>query len=158
MSLPNRIASIVLGLAACGPAAAERSDAQGEWPVYGRDAGGTRYSPLNQIERGNVGSLTVAWTYRTREAEPEFAARGDPTLEVTPLMVDGTLFLSTPLGRVIALDPVTGTERWVFDPRIDRRIGYGDFTNRGVAAWLDSGCARHRVSAPDSSWRRSTAG
>ena len=47
------------------------------------------------------------------------------------------MYLSTPLGRVIALDPAVGTERWVFDPQVDRRVQYGDFTNRGVATWLD---------------------
>ncbi len=147
MKLPRRAARVVLLLAACGPAV-NGSDPEGEWPVYGRDAGSTRYSPLRQIGRENVTSLAVAWTYRTRETEPEFAAPGDPTLEVTPLMVDGTLFLSTPLGRVIALDPATGAERWVFDPRIDRTIGYGDFTNRGVATWLDS------TAAPGAACRR----
>jgi quinoprotein glucose dehydrogenase len=49
--------------------------------------------------------------------------------------VDGTLFLSTPLGRVIALDPVTGKARWTYDPHIDKDEGYGDFANRGVSTW-----------------------
>jgi quinoprotein glucose dehydrogenase len=120
----------------------------GEWGVYGGDAGGTRYSPLAHITRENVRSLAVAWTYRTREADPEFAAAGSGTIEATPLMVDGTLYLSTPLGRVIALDPATGTEWWVFDPRIDRSVGYGDFTNRGPATWVD------RAAAAESACRR----
>ena len=79
----------------------------------------------------------MAWTYRTRETDSAFATRRETSLEATPLVVDGTLYLSTPLGRVIALDPAVGTERWVFDPRIDRRVQYGDFTNRGVSTWLD---------------------
>jgi quinoprotein glucose dehydrogenase len=48
------------------------------------------------------------------------------------------MYLSTPLGRVIALDPATGAERWVFDPRLDRHINFGDFTNRGVSTWVDA--------------------
>src|SRR5882757_9371021 len=48
------------------------------------------------------------------------------------------MYLSTPLGRVFALDPVTGTQRWVYDPQIDRTTQFGDFANRGVALWLDS--------------------
>ena len=52
-------------------------------------------------------------------------------------MVDGTLYLSTALGRVIALDPATGTERWVFDPKVDRETHFGDFTSRGVSTWVD---------------------
>ena len=47
------------------------------------------------------------------------------------------MYLSTPLGRVFALDPVTGAQRWVFDPQIDRTTQFGDFANRGVALWLD---------------------
>lgn len=65
-------------------------------------------------------------------------------------MVGGVMYLSTPLGRVIALDPASGAERWTFDPGIDRSMGYGDFTNRGVSTWLDSAAAagapcRHRI-------------
>ncbi|MBV9613702.1 MAG: pyrroloquinoline quinone-dependent dehydrogenase, partial [Acidobacteriaceae bacterium] len=56
--------------------------------------------------------------------------------EATPLYIDGTLYLSTPLGRVIALDPVTGTSRWSYDPHIDKDKGYGDYANRGVSTWV----------------------
>src|SRR5262249_8974677 len=45
------------------------------------------------------------------------------------------LYLSTPLGRIIALDPITGRERWSYDAKIDRDKGYGDFANRGVSTW-----------------------
>jgi quinoprotein glucose dehydrogenase len=51
-------------------------------------------------------------------------------------MVDGTLYVSTPLGRVIALDPARGRERWRYDPRVDLHGDYGDFANRGVSTWL----------------------
>ena len=126
-----------------------------DWPVYGRDAAGTRYSPLAQITPANVESLTVAWTYRTRETEPEFAAPAseEASLEVTPLVVDGTMYISTPLGRVMALDPATGAERWVFDAKIDRTIEFGDFTSRGVATWLDGSApanatCRRRIIVP----------
>ena len=47
------------------------------------------------------------------------------------------MYVGTPLGRVIALDPATGRERWVFDPQIARNIPYGDFASRGVSTWLD---------------------
>jgi quinoprotein glucose dehydrogenase len=106
----------------------------GEWLAYGRDAGGERYSPLDAINRQNVASLRVAWTFRTGDAyQPP---RGRPTaFEATPLYVDGTLYLSTPLGRVIALDPVTGRQRWAFDAKVPRDAGYGDFASRGVSTW-----------------------
>ena len=110
------------------------SQIDGDWPAYGRDQGGERFSPLDAINRGNVTSLQVAWTFRTGDAYQPPKSR--PTaFEATPLHVDGTLYLSTPLGRVIALDPVTGRQRWAFDAKVPRDAGYGDFASRGVAIW-----------------------
>ncbi|MEP6551293.1 MAG: PQQ-binding-like beta-propeller repeat protein, partial [Gemmatimonadales bacterium] len=79
----------------------------------------------------------MAWRFHTGEGAPAFSTRSPTALEVTPLVFRGTMYLSTPLGRVFALDPVTGVQRWVYDPRIDRAVQYGDFVNRGVALWLD---------------------
>lgn len=113
----------------------------GEWPAYGRDPGGQRYSPLAIINSRNVGALQVAWTFRTGDAyEPK---RGRSTaFEATPLYVDGTLYLATPLGRVIALDPVTGNPRWSFDGKAAKDAGFGDFANRGVSTWKSAAGAR----------------
>ena len=119
------------------PAPVDPASGSVEWTSYGRDPGGSRYAPLEDISRDNVARLRVAWTYRTRETDSAFATRRETSLEATPLVVDGSLYFATPLGRVIALDPATGVERWVFDPRVDRRINFGDFTNRGVTTWLD---------------------
>ena len=107
---------------------------EGDWAAYGRDPGGERFSPLTSIRRDNVKSLEVAWTFRTGDAyRPKV---GRPTAhEATPLHLDDTLFLSTPLGRVIALDPVTGKPRWAFDAESPREKGYGDYASRGVSAW-----------------------
>jgi quinoprotein glucose dehydrogenase len=107
------------------------------WTANGRDAQGTRYLPASEITRETVRRLEVAWTYRTGEAEPAFATRKPTAFEATPLVVDGTMFVGTPLGRVIALDPATGMERWIFDPKIARDVTYGDFASRGVSTWLD---------------------
>ena len=107
------------------------------WPAYGRDPGGARFAPLTTITRENVAQLREVWRYRTLETEPRFATRVETSLEVTPIVVDGIMFISTPLGRVMALDPATGIERWSFDPRIDRGLTFGDFANRGVSTWLD---------------------
>ncbi len=129
----------VLALLCLGCLAALRGDREphGNWPAYGNDAGGGRYSPLSQIDRGNVGRLRVAWTYRTGEADDRSPARQKSAFEATPIMVDRTLFLSTPFNRVIALDPETGAERWVYDPRVDRERTYALVTSRGVSTWLD---------------------
>lgn len=109
-----------------------------EWPVYGANHHGSRFLPATAIHKDNVHQLEVAWTYRTRESEPEYATERRASFQATPIMLDGTLYLSTPLGRVIALDPATGEERWEYDPQIRRDIHYGDFANRGVSAWLDT--------------------
>jgi len=113
----------------------------GDWPTYGHDPGGQRYSPLTAITPSNVSTLKIAWTYRTGDAyQPK---RSKPTaFEATPLYVDGTLYLGTPLGRVIALDPVTGKERWSYDPHIDKDAGFGDYANRGVSTWKAPGGER----------------
>ncbi len=105
------------------------------WGSYGHDAGGSRFSPVAQINRDNVSRLEIAWVYRTGDYA---IGDGSTRSESTPLMVDGTLFVTTPFGRVIALDPSRGTERWSYDPRVDLGGDFGDFTNRGASTWLDS--------------------
>jgi quinoprotein glucose dehydrogenase len=106
-----------------------------DWPAYGRDLGGTRNSPLTQITRDNVARLSVAWTHRTGD----FARSDDRTrFEATPVMVDGILYLSTPFGRAIALDPATGRELWTYDAHVDATADFGDPANRGVSTWLDA--------------------
>jgi quinoprotein glucose dehydrogenase len=108
-----------------------------EWAAYGHDAGGTRHSPAAQINKENVARLKPAWTLDTKDlARPK--DRRPSALETTPLYVNGTLFLTSSTGRVIAADPATGAERWSFDPKVDVNRGYGDFTNRGLA-WHASG-------------------
>jgi quinoprotein glucose dehydrogenase len=112
-----------------------------DWPAYGRTPLGDRHSPLAEITRANVGRLAVAWRYRTGEAAPAFATRVPTAFEATPVVVDGAMYLGTPLGRVIALDPTTGAERWVYDPGVDRALEFGDFASRGVSVWRDSAAA-----------------
>src|SRR5262249_3283956 len=109
-------------------------------PAYGRDSGGSRYSPLDQINRNNVAGLKVAWTYHTGEAKADLKsdARSRSAFEATPIFVDGTLYLSTPFNRGIALDPETGAERWKYHPKVDPSLGYSEVTSRGVSTWVDA--------------------
>jgi quinoprotein glucose dehydrogenase len=118
----------------CILALATATTAPDEWSTYGHDPGGQRFSPLGSIDRSNVGKLKVAWTFRTGDIYVPKRGR-PPAFEATPLFVDGSLYLATPLGRVIALDPTTGTQRWAFDSHIDKDAGYGDFATRGLATW-----------------------
>ncbi|MEO7084545.1 MAG: pyrroloquinoline quinone-dependent dehydrogenase [Gemmatimonadaceae bacterium] len=129
---------IIAGIAAAlalPPIHLAAQTANGDWTAYGHDALGSRFSPLAQITRDNVGKLIVAWTFRTGETGEK--TRQPTKLEATPLMVDGTLYLSTPFGRAIALNPETGKELWRYDGRVDHGGNWGDFANRGVSTWLD---------------------
>lgn len=125
----------VLGIVLALAAPDAQAPSAREWPVYGGDAGGSRFSPLARITRDNVSKLSVAWQYHT--GEPAFDLDRQPSLQVTPIVVDGMMYVSTPLGKVMALDPATGREIWRFDARVNPKGGYGDFASRGVAIWVD---------------------
>ena len=109
-----------------------------EWPNYGNDSGGMRYSPLSLINRDNVSKLRVAWVYQTGDVSDGTKYPRKSEFESTPILVDGTLYLTTAFNRVVALDPVSGKERWTFDPKINLRSKYSEgLMNRGVSTWLD---------------------
>jgi quinoprotein glucose dehydrogenase len=136
-----RILAAGLSLSLVGTAAA--AEPAGDWPNYGRTPGGDRHSPLTAITRENVSGLTLAWEYRTGEAG---IRTGNPTaLEATPLVIDGVMYLATPLGKVIALDPVTGKALWTRQIPVERKRAFGDWVNRGVSYWRDS---QARAGAP----------
>jgi quinoprotein glucose dehydrogenase len=108
-----------------------------DWPVTGGDPGGMRYSPLTDIDRTNVSSLKVTWTYRHGDYRSGWP---DPfkgtAFQCTPIVRDGRLIFTTPYNRVIALDPETGKELWTFDPRIDKGHRFANLmVNRGVGYW-----------------------
>lgn len=127
-----------LGLA-CAVLAAVSVFAQppADWPAYGGDPGGTRFSALDQINRENVSKLSVAWTFRTGDLDRSQNFRDKAAFESTPIMVDGTLYLTTPTCQVFALDPQTGEKRWTFDPEVNVNTNFSEFTNRGVSTWSD---------------------
>ncbi len=119
-----------------------------EWPYFGGDQAGSKYSALTQINRTNVRNLKVAWEWRTGEKAMAEYKTTPGVFEVTPVMVEGTLYLSTPYNRVIALDPATGTQKWAYDPKAyeDGQVPNGTgFVHRGVAFWRDSGTHRGRI-------------
>ena len=108
------------------------------WYAYGGDAGGNRYVPQAQINRDNVQSLKVAWTYRTGEMGQNSRIKHKLTFEATPIHANGMLYLSTAYGKVLAIHPSTGEEIWSYDPQIDRQAGFSELTSRGVSMWNDS--------------------
>lgn len=101
----------------------------GNWLSHGRTYDEQRFSPLDQINDGNIGELALAWSLDTA------TTRG---LEATPIIVDGVMYLSLNWGIAIAVDAKTGSELWRFDPEVPGEWGrYGccDVVNRGVAVW-----------------------
>jgi quinoprotein glucose dehydrogenase len=129
-------------------------DASKEWPTYGHDPGGMRFSPLTQITPDNVSQIKVAWVYHMRPAgviapagrggagAPGETPDGAPVgrgrgrggsgfraSEVTPLVIGGIMYLSTPYSRVVAIDPTTGKEVWSY------QLPAGAPSTRGVEYW-----------------------
>jgi quinoprotein glucose dehydrogenase len=116
-------------------AGAARAD---EWGSYGRDPGGTRFSPLTQITPANVAGLKPAWTFHTGDIAD--GKKGTPRsgFEATPLLVGGRLYVTTPFNRIVALDPASGKQLWAYDPKTDISLPVGDgLISRGLAAWRD---------------------
>jgi quinoprotein glucose dehydrogenase len=110
------------------------ANAAGDWPNVGNDKAGTRYSALDQVNRENVKRLKVAWTYHTGDAGAA------TTIECTPVVADGRMFVTTVTSRVVALDPANGRELWRFDPYAGpatKRPRASGGVNRGVAYWSD---------------------
>ena len=125
--------------------AAAAGPADDDWPAWGRDIGGTRYSPLEQITSDNVSRLHVAWVARTG-----INTVSDPSnLEVTPLKVGDALYLCTSDAVFMALDADTGQRRWSFDPKADSTLPYRHC--RGVvyfeAPGVQGACAARIIGA-----------
>ncbi|HEY1984082.1 MAG TPA: pyrroloquinoline quinone-dependent dehydrogenase [Terracidiphilus sp.] len=110
---------------------------QTDWPTYGNDPGGTRFSAESQINRTTVSKLRVAWSYRTGANDRPTKLIRKAAFEATPILVDGKLLLSTPYDHVIALDPQTGARLWEYDPQVNLDRNYSEASSRGVSAWRD---------------------
>ena len=113
-----------------------------DWPSYGGTDFGERFSSLDQINPKNVKHLRVAWEYHTGDVSDD---KGDipstTAFEATPILIDSTLYIPSPFNKVIALDPSSGKERWVYDPRIDLMGNYSNqLICRGVSYWKDQKC------------------
>ena len=159
------LAALLLTVVGCGSpdgagTGGSAAIADADWPAYGRDQGGTKFSPLTLIDRNNVTQLDVAWTWDTDEkviAGPSAPIRGQTvrpgSFEVTPIVVADTMYLVTPYNRVVALNGSTGAVIWEYDPRTTMfgqpPNGTG-FVHRGIAMW--SGPEGRRILL-NSRWR-----
>ena len=159
-------AACALALGAAPARAQHGAPADGEWPTYGGDAGNTKYSPLDQIDRDNFGDLEIAWRWRSADAflswtDPaggelwtssrfvfEQLDREDPdrwrdreppylaNFKATPLMVGGRLYVNMPTSVGAAIDARTGETIWVYNPKT-----YEAGTTTMTARWNQRGVA-----------------
>ena len=153
---------VVWGLVALCPslALAQYGAVNGEWPTYAGDLGGTKYSPLDQIDASNFSDLEIAWRWRSADADLDLdtlrAIHPDLSilnLRVTPLMVDGVVYAVTPMRLAVALDAGTGAMRWIHNPQAIRAtkhaINTSNYLTRGLAYWAEDGEARIFYGTPD---------
>jgi alcohol dehydrogenase (cytochrome c) len=101
-----------------------------DWPFYGNDQGEMRYADIDQINPANVATLTPAWTFHTTVMNP------GTSFESQPIVVNNTLYVTSPHGHVFALDPLSGSQKWMFNPDLpplsELPVCCGQ-TNRGIA-------------------------
>jgi quinoprotein glucose dehydrogenase len=142
--MPNRsrslsgpvLLAVCFAASAAGAQRAPFTTAKGEWPSYTGDTRGSRYSPLDQIGAANFSSLEVAWRYKTDSLGP----RPEFKLESTPLVVGGVLYTTGGTNRaVVALDAVTGAQKWVHreDEGPRGAAAPRQLSGRGLAYWTD---------------------
>ena len=118
-----------------------------DWPRVGNDSGCMRYSPLTMIDRTNVARLKPVWTYHTGELE----GRKGKTIECTPIVIDGMMYVTTGYLRVVALDATTGKEIWQFDPLKDHPFPHPTGLRRrqsGLRYWSDGKPGGERADHP----------
>nr|WP_295928839.1 PQQ-binding-like beta-propeller repeat protein [uncultured Dyadobacter sp.] len=121
--------AVMLGLAG------EQSGPDTDWPNYGGNKSGNRYSALDQINLDNVKDLEVAWMYDASE-KPDPANPGrqrNRAIQCQPIVVNGILYGTTPELKLFALKAGTGEQIWKFEPSKDDRLN----SNRGVVYWED---------------------
>jgi len=133
-----RISALIAALALFPTLTLAQTQSDATWTHYGKDAGGSRFSPAAQINRDNVTRLKVAWTFHTGALPHDPDLDKKAAFETTPILIDGKLFFTTPYDRVFAINAQTGEKIWEFDPQLELPYGASEVTSRGVSAWRDS--------------------
>jgi len=140
----------ILVLVLLSPVAAQRGTRDGQWRSYNGDSGSTKYAPLDQINKGNVGTVKILWRRPAVDATltaKNPALKIPPNFRATPLMVNGVLYAPNGVGLVEAFDAATGKTKWVQQPFAPSELA-GDST-RGVAYWSGGGDERIVVQRAD---------
>lgn len=143
VSSPSRRHFLATLAAAYAVRPAAAAGAGRDWAYYGGDPQATRYSSLKEINRETVAKLKPAWTHSTGDA----MKRPATTIECTPIVVDGKMFITTAQLRVDALDAATGKRLWSFDPFEGASSRRARGVNRGVTYWRDGDKGRLFVAA-----------
>ncbi|HZZ88765.1 MAG TPA: pyrroloquinoline quinone-dependent dehydrogenase [Caulobacteraceae bacterium] len=135
------VAAIMAATTACAPKVPRAPPAPDvDWPYYGADPGGQRFSSAAQVTAANVRALKVAWTFSTGDAAGKGRLQRDFAFENTPILAGGRLYVCASFNEVSALDPGSGKPLWRFDPGVDPHVQYPNSYNcRGVAYWRDPG-------------------
>src|SRR5271155_3629470 len=87
-----------------------------DWRYYGQDLYNSRFQKIDQINPTNVSELKPAWTFHTGISDPNMA------MEMTPLVINGVMYITTGDDDVFALDPTTGKEIWHYAPEADMPV------------------------------------
>jgi quinoprotein glucose dehydrogenase len=125
------LACLLASLAAC-----QNNSGSRDWPAYGGNKAGNRYSSLQQINKDNVSQLQLAWTYDTGDNNDSTGSRGID-IQCQPIVVHGVLYAVTPRMKLFALDAATGKQIWLFDPFADSTRRRTIHAVRGVVYWED---------------------
>jgi len=128
------ILGVVLVSACSPPPPVDVSGPIAGWPVYGGDAGGTRFSALTQITPDNVGSLEKVWEYHTGDYPGARPEAGKTSFQATPILDEGKLYFCSGLSRAFAIDAESGEELWVYDSEPNLNEAWNR-TCRGLALW-----------------------
>src|SRR5262245_24316302 len=144
----KRAMLVMLTLLTCvvlRPPIGAQTAGQVEWPYYGGDQGGMKYSSLTDISAQNVQRLQVAWQWKHWETPLQEFGTTPGFFESTPLMIDGVLYVTTPYNSIAALDAETGKELWRFDGeayKLGQVLSASGWKLRGTAFWRDNGKVR----------------
>lgn len=106
-----------------------------DWPAYGGNKAGNRFSSLEQINKDNVGKLKLAWTYDTGDNND--STREGMDIQCQPIVVHGVLYAVAPSMKLFALDGASGKQLWIFDPFADSTMRKSIHAVRGVVYWED---------------------
>ncbi|WP_372758176.1 pyrroloquinoline quinone-dependent dehydrogenase [Litorivivens sp.] len=98
---------------------------------------GTQFSSLDQINASNVANLELAWEFHTGDLPPEDLTGKLVAFEDQPTLVDGNLMICSTKRKIFAIDPATGKQRWMFDPKDPLETGIGMRKCRGISHWVD---------------------